>query len=192
MADDQQIPANKDLKKKTPPPVNNKGWKKQAETGNDGTANTSSKTDNNKISEEKLTTEDLTTHNQLTRALHNLDLLNAQLGVAGAILVSMYHLQKQKEAAATANRGYAPPAGYPPQYANQGMAQQPMPQPTYMPAPTPQPAYQPVPQPGYGAAQPQQAQYVQPQPTPAQTPVASQPQPQPNQSSPTQPVNNQS
>lgn len=45
-----------------------------------------------------LESRDLESHNQLTQALHTMDLLNSQLGVAGANLVSQYHMQKQREA----------------------------------------------------------------------------------------------
>lgn len=115
--------------------------------------------------EPNLSKNDLLTHNQLSRALHSLDLLNSQLGVAGALLVSLYHLQKQRESVMAQQPMYQPvqgtqqigygQAGYPPQ------TQAPQPgygQSQYGASPT---GYSPPPsQPGYNTPQapPQSAQ----------------------------------
>lgn len=81
--------------------------------------------------QDTLTPTDLATHQQLTQALHTLDLLNAQLGVAGALLVSFYHLQRQREALAAQQAApqYPAPGAYPP------APGAPYPQPAQAPAP---------------------------------------------------------
>src|SRR3989344_6972073 len=134
----------------------------------------------NVVDNEQLSSEDLQTHQQLTHALHTLDLLNGQLGVAGALLVSFYHLQRQREALATQQvapqyaPSYPPAPGYPPPPAySPPMAVSPAPlsQPTYTPPPPTAAYYQP---PVSAAYQPN---------TPPVNPMPSQPQPNP------QPIN---
>ena len=91
----------------------------------------------------QLNSQDLQTHNLLTHTLHTLDLLNSQLGVAGALLVNTYHLQKQKESVAAQQQQMAAQQVGPMAY-----GQPPYPQQGGYPAPMQQSS--PLPQAGYG------------------------------------------